>query len=86
MSDTTPPMDQARSALERAHRAAIAMDGGELRRALEEAREALDGNDAAGAGTAGAKIAQALADLDNGPLDEMERLLEQVRADLGGAP
>ncbi len=97
MSDTpsgTPPraaspephgVDQARSALDRAHRAAIAMDGGELRRALEEAREILDGSDAPGASAASAKVARALADLDEGPLDEMERLLEQARADLGPA-
>ena len=86
MSDTPagiPAVDQARSALERAHRAAIAMDGGELRRALEEARDVLGGSDAAGAPAASAKIVQALADLDNGPLDVMERLLEQARGDLG---
>ena len=84
MSDTTA-VDQARSALERAHRAAIAMDGAGLRRALEEARDALNSADAARTGKAGAKIARALADLDNGPLDEMERLLEEARADLGAA-
>lgn len=82
MSDATPAMDQARSALERAHRAAIAMDGGELRRSLEEARDVLGASDAAAAAAAGAKVAQALADLDDGPLDVMERLLEQARADL----
>ena len=84
MSDISAT-DQARSALERAHRAAIAMNGGELRRALEEAREVLGNSDAAGAVTARAKVAQALADLDNGPLDVMERLLEQARGDLGPA-
>ncbi len=84
MSETNP-LDQARSALDRAHRAAMAMEGAELRRALEEARDALNGNGASHAQEAGAKIAQALADLDGGPLDEMERLLEQVRADLGHA-
>ncbi len=98
MSDTpsgTPPQvassesggaDLARSALDRAHRAAIAMDGGELRRALEEAREILGASDAAGVSAANVKIAQALAALDEGPLDEMERLLEQARADLGHSP
>lgn len=79
----TNPLDQARSALERAHRAAMTMEAAELRRALEEARDALNGNGAAGAHDAAAKVARALADLDGGPLDEMERLLEQARADLG---
>jgi len=78
-------LDQARSALDRAHRAAMAMEGAELRRALEEARDALNGNGASHVQAAGAKVAQALADLDGGPLDEMERLLEQARADLGQA-
>ena len=82
MSDAQS-IEQARSALERAHRAAIAMDGGELRRALEEARDLL--KDGASTEAASGKIAQALADLDGGPLDEMERLLEQARADLGPA-
>ena len=92
MSDATPKtppeprtVDQARSALDRAHRAAIAMDGGELRRALEEARDILGGSDAPGAPVANTKVARALADLDGGPLDEMERLLEEARADLGTA-
>ncbi|MBV9749983.1 MAG: hypothetical protein JO157_14330 [Acetobacteraceae bacterium] len=61
------------------------MDGGELRRALEEAREILDGSETPGASAASAKVARALTDLDEGPLDEMERLLEQARADLGPA-
>lgn len=84
MSETSE-VDQARSALERAHRAAIAMDGGELRRALEEARDRLRGSDAANVQQASAKVVQALDELDGGPLDEMERLLEQARADLGAA-
>ena len=85
MSDTTI-LDQARSALERAHRAAIAMDGGGLRRALEEARAALAGTPGEPqVQAAGDKVARALADLDGGPLDEMERLLEQARADLATA-
>jgi len=84
MSETNT-LEQARSALTRAHRAAMAMEGAELRRALEEARDALDGNGAAGAKAASTKIARALADLDGGPLDEMERLLEQARADLAQA-
>jgi cellobiose-specific phosphotransferase system component IIA len=84
MSDT--PMDdargaeQARSALERAHRAAIAMDGGELRRALEEARDALPGDETAG--STRSLVIKALGELDDGPLDEMERLVEQARAAL----
>ena len=74
--------EQARTALDRAHRAAIAMDGGELRRALEEARDALAGADADG-GTRDI-VARALTELDAGPLDEMERLVERARAELSG--
>ena len=82
MSDTGSA-ERARSALERAHRAAIAMDGGELRRALEEARDALTNGETAG--RARSMVVRALEELDGGPLDEMERLVEQARAALSGA-
>ena len=75
--------EQARSALERAHQAAIAMDGGELRRALEEARDALAGGEVAG--QARSLVVKALEELDGGPLDEMERFIEQARAALSSA-
>ena len=75
--------EQARSAMERAHRAAIAMDGGELRRALEEARDALAAGETAG--QVRSLVAKALEELDGGPLDEMERLIEQARAALSSA-
>lgn len=83
MSDQ--PMDPALRreagllALDRAHRAARDLNGGELRRALEEAREVLDG---AGVSGTAEKVAQALADLDEGPLDRAELLIEQARAEL----
>ena len=79
MSDI-PGAEQARSALERAHRAAIDMDGGELRRALEDARDAL--TDGGAAGRVKPLIMKALEELDGGPLDEMERHVEQARAAL----
>ena len=85
MSDI-PSLNEARSALERAHRAALAMDGSALRRALEEARERLgEIAEESQVQAARDKVAQALADLDGGSLDEMERLLERARADLAGA-
>ena len=56
------------------------MDGGELRRALEDARDALAGGEAAG--QVRPLIVKALEELDSGPLDEMERLIEQARAAL----
>lgn len=84
MSETT--LDQARVALERAHRAAIAMDGSALRRALEEVRDVLAAvPDDSQVQAAGDKVAQALGDLDGGALDHMERLLEQARTDLATA-
>ena len=71
-------VEQARSALERAHRAAIAMESGELRRALEEARNALAGeNDGAAA-----RLGGAIEMLDEGPLDRMEQVIEEVRGAL----
>ncbi len=71
-------VEQARSALERAHRAAIAMESGELRRALVEARDLLQGENS-GAAT---KLGQAVAMLEAGPLDRMEQVIEEVRATL----
>ena len=77
MSDT-PKLEEARTALERAHRAAIAMEGGDLRRALEEARDALKGSHAA----ASARLSEAIDMLDDGPLDRMETVIEEVRTSL----
>jgi hypothetical protein len=75
--------EAARLALHRAHRAAADLDGGELRRALEEAHELL----AAGSAEAGVtdKVVRALALLETGPLDEAERLVEEARTELGEA-
>lgn len=84
MSDTpTDPealREAGRLALDRAHRAARDLDGGELRRALEEACDALAG--ASNADEIATKVKQALADLDEGPLDRAESLIEQARAEL----
>lgn len=76
--DAGSKVEQARSALERAHRAAMGMESGELRRAMEEARDLLVGeNDAAAA-----RLGQAITMLEAGPLDRMELLIEEVRASL----
>lgn len=85
---STDHSSEARTALDRAHRAALSLEGGELRRALEEARDLL----AAGSQqpdvtehvqAAADKVRRALADLDTGSLMEAERLVEQARLDLG---
>ena len=84
----------ARLELDRAHRAALAVEAGEIRRGLELAITAL--REAAAmpagpevtptpetAGQIGATLQTALADLDRGPLSELGTLLEQARKDLG---
>ncbi len=84
----------ARLELDRAHRAALAVEAGEIRRGLELAITALRDAAAAPAGpgvapspeTAGrlrATLQTALADLDRGSLSELGTLLEQARKDLG---
>ena len=83
-------------ALDRAHAAALAMDGAALRRSLHTAAELLDnavaqveGSTGEAAGPTGlhdarAKIGAALQDLDEGKLAEMEPLIEAVRVYLKG--
>ena len=71
-------LETAKSELERAHRAALTMEAGEMRRALQIAVTALHD---AGVGSA-SKLDQALADLDAGKLVEMESLIESVRTEL----
>lgn len=82
MSDDAPqPREAAIAALDRAHLAARDAIGAELRRALEEARDALQGTTTAGAN----RLTKALADFDSGSLAELELLLESVRRELGSA-
>ncbi len=79
-------VETARLELDRAHRGAVAMDAGEMRRGLQLALKALQeaaAAEAAGAlGALASKVAAALADLDGGPLTEMETLIESVRTSL----
>ena len=90
MSDANPvedPYAEAKLALDRAHRCAKSLEGGELRRALEDARDALRALSALPSATAlsqaaGDKIGAALGILDSGPLDEAEHLIEAARQDL----
>lgn len=70
-------IETARAELDRAHRAALAMDAAGLRRGLELALAALDEHGAQHA--AAAQIAAALADLDAGRLEHMEHTVEGVR-------
>jgi hypothetical protein len=76
-------IETARTELDRAHRAAIAMEAAEVRRGLSLAETAL--NDAA-AGPDGelyrglaARVAAAQADLAGGALAEMALIIEDVR-------
>ncbi len=71
-------LETAKAELERAHRAALTMDGGEMRRALALAITALRDVGAESV----AKLEQALVDLDSGKLVEMESLVEAVRSEL----
>ena len=82
MSDEMKTLrDEAHEALDRAHLAAAAADGGKLRRALQDAADALDALPAPSAELAGAagKVRAALLDLDRGALVELETLLEEAR-------
>ncbi len=88
MSDETKAVSQAGrdaavAALDRAHLAAAAADGGKLRRALEDAADSLDALPAF-TGPAG-KVRAALADLDSGALAELEVLLEEARKSVAAA-
>jgi hypothetical protein len=67
-----------RMVLDRAHAAAMSAKGTELRHALEEGRDLLQGP----MPEAAKKLSQALVDFDRGALVEMESLLECVRRSL----
>ncbi len=75
-------IETARLELDRAHRAAIAMQAGEVRRGLELAfaalREAAEGGVEPYDALAG-RIATALGDLDTGALTEMTQIIETAR-------
>ncbi len=83
-------IEEARLALDGAHRAALAADAGGLRRSLgladvllREAAAALPIEEAGGGMAAvRAEITHALADLDTGALMEMEALIETARTKL----
>ena len=78
-------IETARLELDRAHRAALGMEAGEVRRGLELALAALSTAEAGGnsgcAGMAG-RIGAALADLDRGSLMEMAQIIEAVRKEI----
>ena len=74
--------EEAQAALDRAHLAAAAADGGKLRRALEDAADALDALPDLAFQTA--KVRAALGDLDKGALGELELLLEEARRGVAG--
>ena len=86
-------IEEARSALDAAHRAALAADAGGLRRSLATAETLL--HDAVQAGLEGEAdadiaavrdgIVKALADLEAGALVEMELLIETARTRLAKA-
>jgi chromosome condensin MukBEF MukE localization factor len=89
--------ETARLELDRAHRGALAMDAGEMRRGLEIALASLrDGASVPAGGDdpeeeqRGKKLSElagtlekALAELDDGALSEMAILIEAVRKELG---
>ena len=72
-------IESAQTELDRAHRAAMNMDGAEMRRGLQVALTALQD---AGEHSLAARVETALADLDNGALSEMALIIEGVRTDL----
>jgi hypothetical protein len=77
-------IETARLELGRAHKAALQMSAGEIRRGLELALDALvaverDESDAAGLDGCTTKLRTALADLDAGSLAAMGSLIEDVR-------
>ncbi len=81
-------IETAKLELDRAHFAATTMAGGEVRRGLTLALSAfremvsLDEKDAASFKDIISGLEQAQADLDNGQLAEMERLIESARTKL----
>jgi len=86
-------IETARLELDRAHRAALSVEAGEIRRGLElsiaalrDAAEASAGTEVVPtpetAGRIGASLRTALADLDQGSLSELGTLLEKARKDL----
>jgi hypothetical protein len=89
-------IETARLELGRAHRAALAMDAAEMRRGLELAIAALregasvstsenshqDGQRSKWLSDHAESLEEALADLDDGSLLEMEKLIEGVRKEL----
>lgn len=80
----TSLIETARLELDRAHRAALAIEAGEVRRGLELALAALreagqaDGTLAPYAD----QVAAALADLEAGKLAEMAHIIEAVRKEI----
>lgn len=75
-------IETARSELDRAHRAALAMQAGEVRRGLELALIAVRSAAETESGRFAPLVAQlevALADLDAGSLAAMEHTIEAVR-------
>ena len=78
-------IETARLELDRAHRAALAMEAGEVRRGLELALAALRTADSDGNGRYHGfveRIGTALADLDGGALIEMEQIIVAVRKEM----
>ena len=78
-------IETARLELDRAHRAAVAMEAGEVRRGLDLALAALQSASTDGAeryGTLAGQISTALADLDSGSLAEMAHIIEAVRKEI----
>ena len=83
-------LEEAQSALDRVHRAALAANAGEIRRGLDLAVTALQGAGSAGLGadadqtigTVRATLEAARTDLDGGALVEMEKLIEAARSSL----
>lgn len=83
-------IEEARSALDGAHRAALAADAGGLRRSLATAETLLHDASRAGLGEEAdadiaavrGGVAKALADLEAGALVEMELLVEASRTRL----
>ena len=78
-------IETARLELDRAHRAALGMEAGEVRRGLELAVTALRSLAQAGEeryGTMADRVGTALADLDKGSLMEMAAIVEAVRKEI----
>ncbi len=78
-------IETARSELDRAHRAAISLEAGEVRRGLQLALTAL--RTAAQPGSEhyaalASRLETALTDLDEGALAEMGQIIETVRKEI----